>query len=914
MPLPSFLRPLVDFLDCIREGTTSAFSEMLAMKAYINAIVMNTPNHPNLRWQDGKFEVVVLNGIQLPLDDIRQVIADLTLRAEMMLDDLLLDQFGLSNLDYGNIRDEMPCEDNRYSFLSDPFNASLVETRYDLMQRILEEDAGEMCCGVMNDDILWDNARIQAYMGLAHDFLVCMAALVHLTYGGPARGEEFVKVKLANDVDGARHLFWDVDCFVIITSYHKGSNLLGWDKVIPRYLPAHVSDILRAYVHLVRPVEIELASVLYPDTCLPRCKAEDGGNYLWWSLGRRWTGQNVSAALQAAFKPLSHELKLSTWRQIQVAISKVFRLDWNTQDGDDQAEDLQAAHSTRTSFMRYAINSEGLGSLDLTAMLQFKQVSQEWQVVMGCLKHPRSSDNPSIPRPLGNVRQSDNSHEVMLELANFQDYLKTFTAGLPPVPQLLDEMREIKDLIKANDHKLQQLQEKVDMDRASVPRNRTSRLSPMSFSLVPTETSLAPSAMVVPPSHSPFSSPQHLTPSPPSPTSSPCRSLYPPPQLTPPTTTQLSRILPSWSTSIIMTRHSTPSLAADSSSPVSVITSPTRLWPISRITICQPKISDVDPSLLKTARMILGQPSANWKCPEQALAAHLVSNQDRQHLLLVLPTGAGKTLAYLVANRSTDGGKGMVVIVPLQALLEDLLERLLVAGCWAMRWSKDASLSRGCIVLVPAETAITTDFLDWGIFHQHNLARIVLEEVHIMLTSTSYRPDMQFMRKIRTIPVPLLLVSATLPITLREPLFDHFGINSCHVFHPPNARPEMKFYIHPQICHRSVIDKAVEIDEHLKAQVLSTTGKSLYFCQQIQTCRKLAEKVNGLVYHSKDKEGKGKSLETFKTTPGSVMCSTTALGAGVDLENIEAVIIVGTPTSFLDLAQELGRGGRSGKP
>lgn len=43
--------------------------------------------------------------IQLPLDDIRQVIADLTLWAEMMLDDLLFNQFGLSTLDYGNIRD-----------------------------------------------------------------------------------------------------------------------------------------------------------------------------------------------------------------------------------------------------------------------------------------------------------------------------------------------------------------------------------------------------------------------------------------------------------------------------------------------------------------------------------------------------------------------------------------------------------------------------------------------------------------------------------------------------------------------------------------------------------------------------------------------------------------------------------------
>lgn len=251
------------------------------MKSYINAIVMNTPNRLNLRWQDGKYEVLVLNELKLPLDDIRQVISDLALKAEAILDELLLGHSTLASLDYGNIRDELPCEDMGYSFLSDPYNTQVVQTRYALMRSILTQDTRKICRGVMDDNIPWDNARIQAYMGLTHDFLVCMAALVHLTYGRPAWGEEFVKVKIANDVDGARHVFWDVDCMVIMTSYHKSSNFLEWDRLIARYVPPHVSDILRTYVHLVWPVEIELTSVLYPDTCHPRDKDEGDGNYLW---------------------------------------------------------------------------------------------------------------------------------------------------------------------------------------------------------------------------------------------------------------------------------------------------------------------------------------------------------------------------------------------------------------------------------------------------------------------------------------------------------------------------------------------------------------------------------------------------------------------------------------------------------
>jgi hypothetical protein len=43
------------------------------------------------------------------------------------------------------------------------------------------------------------------------------------------------------------NVFWDGDCMVIITTYHKSSNLTGRDKVIPRYLPAHGGSTI--YLH-----------------------------------------------------------------------------------------------------------------------------------------------------------------------------------------------------------------------------------------------------------------------------------------------------------------------------------------------------------------------------------------------------------------------------------------------------------------------------------------------------------------------------------------------------------------------------------------------------------------------------------------------------------------------------------------
>jgi hypothetical protein len=216
------------------------------MRAYINTLVMSTPNRPNITWRDGKYEVLALHGIDIPLDTIRNVIKDLTTQGQSLLHSILMEVDGSYlkplPITHHPTRDELPCEDTGYSFLTDPYN-HFADSRFAVMERILTLGS-KLHLGVTNGCIQWNIPRIKAYMGQAEDFLKVMAALIHLTYGGPARGEEFIKMKISNDPNGPRHLFWDGDCMVIITSYHKGSNLLGRDKVIPRYLPAHVSEML----------------------------------------------------------------------------------------------------------------------------------------------------------------------------------------------------------------------------------------------------------------------------------------------------------------------------------------------------------------------------------------------------------------------------------------------------------------------------------------------------------------------------------------------------------------------------------------------------------------------------------------------------------------------------------------------
>ncbi len=74
-------------------------------------------------------------------------------------------------------------------------------------------------------------------------------------------------------------------------------------------------------------------------------------------------------------------------------------------------------------------------------------------------------------------------------------------------------------------------------------------------------------------------------------------------------------------------------------------------------------------------------------------------------------------------------------------------------------------------------------------------------------------------------------------------------------------------------------------------------------------CDELALRLNCGKYYSNAPEKK-EALENWK---GGAMLATGALGVGMDVMRIRAVIHIGIPYGFMDFEQESGRGGRSGE-
>jgi len=102
--------------------------------------------------------------------------------------------------------------------------------------------------------IQWKKPAVRAYFTKLDAFLERLLLLTHITSGQPARGTELLSLQHSNTLRGHhRSIFMEEGLISTVTSYHKGYNITGSAKVIHRYLPREVSELLVYYLWLVLP-------------------------------------------------------------------------------------------------------------------------------------------------------------------------------------------------------------------------------------------------------------------------------------------------------------------------------------------------------------------------------------------------------------------------------------------------------------------------------------------------------------------------------------------------------------------------------------------------------------------------------------------------------------------------------------
>lgn len=327
------------------------------------------------------------------------------------------------------------------------------------------------------------------------------------------------------------------------------------------------------------------------------------------------------------------------------------------------------------------------------------------------------------------------------------------------------------------------------------------------------------------------------------------------------------------------------------------------------------------PALEGGLKRLLG-PEASTRSVAQRNALRMMA-RGRPESLIVMPTGSGKTLLFVVPTLLPQS-EVTVVITPLVALRQDLIRR-------CGEWNISLAVFGGghfpqphavpSLVLVDVENAAMTGFLTLmqGLHQTGRLDRLVLDEAHLLLTAMHYREQLGLLGTLRRFACPFVCMTATLPPSSERDLSDLLQMQRPETLRVSADRANLCYRIQslgsakaPQGLRARLIDAAVEVA--LGWAEARSDGRAILFVRQKAVAEQIGSRLGCHVYHAalEDRASVLMAWNVGERSP--IIVATSALGAGVDQPAVRLVVHVDAPGSLLEYAQETGRAGRDGAP
>jgi superfamily II DNA helicase RecQ len=291
-------------------------------------------------------------------------------------------------------------------------------------------------------------------------------------------------------------------------------------------------------------------------------------------------------------------------------------------------------------------------------------------------------------------------------------------------------------------------------------------------------------------------------------------------------------------------------------------------------------------------------------------------------VVIVMPTGGGKSLMFILPAACDNAGL-TIVVVPLLSLRQDLLRRCELAGLQVAAWDGRSPADAASIVFITPE-AVEEDAFQTFMNRMRvtgRLARIVIDECHTVLDGSSkFRAPLQRLGRLAAMRTQMVLLTATLPPTEEQRLWRkmHFAAESVKLIRAPTTRRNIRYAIidmdkEPvQSPAMTAVDRAAQVIGRYITGLPEPRGKVIVYCHEIGITDRLSKSLDCAAYHSKviNRED---VLERFISSDDETIAATSSLSMGVDVPGVDAVLHVGAPRSLVDYAQESGRAGRDGR-
>ncbi|SFV58762.1 ATP-dependent DNA helicase RecQ [hydrothermal vent metagenome] len=294
---------------------------------------------------------------------------------------------------------------------------------------------------------------------------------------------------------------------------------------------------------------------------------------------------------------------------------------------------------------------------------------------------------------------------------------------------------------------------------------------------------------------------------------------------------------------------------------------------------------------------------------------------DLKDILMILPTGGGKSLCYQLPTLMMSGVT--VVVSPLLALMHDQVVALQANGISAAMLSSmqtqeeseniEKRLKKGMIKLLYVAPERLTNGYFISMLHYININFFVVDEAHCVSEwghefRENYRELSLLKEQFPDIPVAAFTATATNSV-------ERDIVNQLKLENPLRVRGSLfRSNLTIKAQHR-IKDGRLQLLEFLKSHrgdagiIYTLSRKSTEaIAHFLQT-----KGIDAKPYHAgMPTEEKNSTYADFVSDRISVVVATIAFGMGIDKSNIRFVVHMSMPKTLENFYQEIGRAGRDG--
>lgn len=266
-----------------------------------------------------------------------------------------------------------------------------------------------------------------------------------------------------------------------------------------------------------------------------------------------------------------------------------------------------------------------------------------------------------------------------------------------------------------------------------------------------------------------------------------------------------------------------------------------------------------------------------------------------------------------------DSGKTTAFILPLLAMHGEYEDRARQYRLSCESWQSESPFNEPPQVLLVAVEQCTWEALKAYLRTLHQLgrlARVVVDEVHLLLKHGAFRPCMSLLQFLGCLSVPIVLMTATCPPNLEKDAFEKIGRFSFSVIRTSTHRPEIQQRFvqieeaqDEEQLQRFAVDRIQALIPSLAAE-----DRMLLFCLSHSDCDQMAKALGWQPYHAHViLEDRAESMRKWKAGEIQGLACTSMLNCCLDYAHVRYVFHLGPPRDAIDYSQAIGRCSRDGR-